>query len=101
MTEDGWRPIVGTGREPPNFQPKNTNLPPKNYNAGNNLNNVEIAKSTSIVLPSTFPTPKPNKFNGQNANNLKSEPVQNQNNGKCFLDFYRHFHIQNVFLNLE
>lgn len=76
MTEDGWRPIVGTGREPPAFHGKNANLQSKKYFPGNNLN-IEIAKSTSINLPSTFPTQKPQKFNV-----IKNEPIQNQNNGR-------------------
>lgn len=79
MTEDGWRPIIGTGRQPPSFQVKPQEIQRKSPTPGTDVN-IEIAKSNSISLSTFPPSSLPNKFSGQNTNTIRNEAAQNNNN---------------------
>lgn len=80
MTEDGWRPIIGTGRQHSSFQEKTHEIQRKSPNLGGD-GNIEIAKSNSIVLSTFPPSSLSSKFSGQNINTIRNEPVQH-NKGK-------------------
>lgn len=95
MTEDGWRPIIGTGRQPSYFQEKAQEIQRKSPNLGGG-GNIEIAKSNSILLSAFPPFSLPNKFNGQNINTVRNEAAQN-NKGKFKYSFLVFVKIQNPF----
>lgn len=68
MTDDGWKPIIGSSPVREISQILNTNQADKK-----NLNTDEISKPTSApILPPQSPPPKPTKIN------LK--PTLNNNN---------------------
>lgn len=73
MTEDGWRPILGTGREPTSFQHHSSIVQRKIPGTGNDVK-VEIVKSNPIPFSSTFPPL--NKFTGESTNAFKNEQAQ-------------------------
>lgn len=73
MTEDGWRPIIGTGQKHHPFHKQSENFQQTDPHLGKAVT-IEIAKSSPIVFTSTFaPTISSNKFT-ESSNFIKNDP---------------------------